>query len=130
VLTENFAVHHDLPCIHGKISIVETPVELLSCDGLVRGIMVRRDVLVCQGLRGVYPFPGIEDEHFLEKVQCYMGVLDFERKIDKIIRLRTIGIIGAKLLAERNSIAFWQALHKAKGLLKNDDTNMSFLFVT
>lgn len=90
VRTKNLAVHHDLPCVHREISIIETPVELLSGDGLVRGVVVWGNILMCQGLRGVYPFSGIENKHFFEQVQCCI-LCENRMKIDKAIRYEPSG---------------------------------------
>lgn len=45
-LTQDLAVHHHLPSINGEIRIVEAPVELFSRSGLIRRVVVRRQVLV------------------------------------------------------------------------------------
>lgn len=60
--------HHDLPCVHGEIGVVETPIELLLGNRLVGGIVIRSKVLVGEGLGGRDALLGIEDKHFLEEV--------------------------------------------------------------
>lgn len=67
--TQDFTVHHDLPCINREICIVETPIELFTRDGLVRWVVVRRYILMCQGIRCTYPFSGIKDKHFLQEIK-------------------------------------------------------------
>lgn len=60
--------HHNLPCVDGEVSVVETPIELLLGSGLVGGVMVRGQVLVGEGLGGCYPLLGVEDEHAFKEV--------------------------------------------------------------
>lgn len=64
--------HHDLPCIHGQVSIVKTPVELLFGDRFIRWIMVRREVVVTQCVGCCYPLLGIKDQHALQQINRYL----------------------------------------------------------
>ena len=61
-------VHHDLPGIHGQISVVERPVELLLGLRFISRVVVGGKVFVCKRVGGRDSFLGIEDEHFLEEV--------------------------------------------------------------
>lgn len=65
-------LHHNLPCVNRQVSVVETPVELLLGDGLIRGIVVRCKVLVAQGLGGCYPRLGVKDQHALQQIHRYL----------------------------------------------------------
>jgi hypothetical protein len=60
--------HHDLPCVDRKIGIVERPVELLLCLGLVGRVVVWGKVWVGKGLLGLDSLPGVEDQHVLEQI--------------------------------------------------------------
>jgi len=82
--TEDFRVHHHLPGVDWQVSVVEAPVELLFRFRLVRRVVIWRDVFMCESFGGSYPFPGIEDEHLVQKVKrCKMS--DFQRKkFDKV----------------------------------------------
>ena len=66
--TENLAVHHDLPGIDGEVGVVEAPVELFRRFGLIRRIMVRRDVFVRERLGRGDTLARVEDKHLLEEV--------------------------------------------------------------
>lgn len=68
---EDLAVHHDLPRIDWQFRVVERPVELLVRDWLVRGVVIRCNVLVRERLGGIDTFTWVEDEHLLEEVECY-----------------------------------------------------------
>lgn len=68
---EDLAVHHDLPGIDRQLRVVERPIELLAGDGLVRGVMIRCDVLVRERLGGIDTFTWVEDEHLLEQIERY-----------------------------------------------------------
>lgn len=69
--TQNFTVHHHLPSINGQIRIVEAPVELFSRSGLVRRVVVRRQVFVCETVRRVDTCSRVKDEHLFEQVEGY-----------------------------------------------------------
>lgn len=79
VLTENLAVHHDLPSVDGQVSVVETPVEDLSRCGLVGWVVVRREVLVRQALGSGDARSRVEHEHLLEQVQSYRPSAAFRK---------------------------------------------------
>jgi hypothetical protein len=66
--TENLAIHHNFPCVHGKVGVIKAPVKLFRSDGFVCYIMVWRNVLVFQRLSGVYPFSGIEYQHPIQQI--------------------------------------------------------------
>ena len=63
-------IHHNLPSIHGKVGIVERPIELLLRDWLVGWVVVWREVLVGEGIGGLDALSRVEDEHALEEVDC------------------------------------------------------------
>ena len=67
--TEDLAVHHDLPGIDGEVCVVEAPIKLLGRLGLVRRVVIRRDVFMRERLCRGDSFPGIKDKHLLEKVK-------------------------------------------------------------
>lgn len=91
-------VHHDFPSVDRQIGIVETPIERFRRDGFIGRIVIRSQVLVSQRLGRIDSFPGIEDEHFFEKV---------ERE-----RIRS-----SELLREGNSLSLRERLHESKSLL-------------
>lgn len=61
-------LHHDLPCIDGQVSIVETPIELLLSYRLICRVMVGREIVVSKSLSGGYALLGVKDKHTLEKI--------------------------------------------------------------
>ena len=67
--TENFAVHHNLPCVDGELRIIKTPIKLLRRLWFVSWVVIRRNVLMCQRVSGRDSLSGIEDQHLLQKVQ-------------------------------------------------------------
>ena len=66
--TQDLAVHHDLPRIYWQVCVVETPIELLLRDRLVRRVVVERHVGVRERLGRVDALLRVEDEHLLEQV--------------------------------------------------------------
>lgn len=97
-LTENVRVHHHLPGVNGEIRIVERPVEHLGSDRLVRGVVVRRKVLVRQSLGRRDTRAGVENEHLLQQV---------ERQ-----RVR-----AGELRRERHLLPLGQALNESESVL-------------
>lgn len=67
-LTENLAVHHDLPCVYREVCIVEAPIKLFRSDRLISWIMIWRDILVRKRCGSIYTFSWIEDQHLLQKI--------------------------------------------------------------
>lgn len=86
-----------LPRVDGQVGVVEAPVERLGRDGLVGRVVVRREVLVREGLRRVDALARVKDEHLLEQVE----------------RLR---VGAAELLREGDALAFGERLDEAQGL--------------
>lgn len=69
MLTENLAVHHDLPCVYWEVGVVETPIELFRGNRLIGWIVIWRDILVRKRRGSIYTFSGIKDQHLLQKIQ-------------------------------------------------------------
>lgn len=61
VVVEDFAVHHDLPSVDGKVCVIERPVEFHFRNGFVGGVMVRGEVFVRETLTGGNSFARVED---------------------------------------------------------------------
>lgn len=61
-------IHHNLPCIDWQICIIERPIELLVCYGLIGGVVVWREIWMCKCLTGIYALLRVEDEHLLEHI--------------------------------------------------------------
>ena len=70
-LTEDFAIHHHFPSIHGEVRIIETPVKLLRSLWFIGGIMIGCDVFMSQGVGRVDTLAWIKNKHLLEEVQSY-----------------------------------------------------------
>ena len=63
-------IHHNLPCVHWEVGVVERPVELLPGYWLVCWVVVWREVLVREGVGRLDTLAWVENEHALEKVDC------------------------------------------------------------
>ena len=70
VVIQDFAVHHDLPCVDWEICIVERPVEFLFCHGLIRWIMVRRKIFMSKPLTSRDSFSRVKDQHLFQEINC------------------------------------------------------------
>ena len=79
--TEDLAVHHYLPGIHGEVRIVKAPVNLLRSLWFVGGIMIGGNIFVSQGFGGVDALAWIKDKHFLEEIEGYRN--DSNRTVQK-----------------------------------------------
>jgi len=64
-------VHHDFPRIHREIRIIKRPVELLLRDWLIRGVVVRGKVFVCEGIGCLDTLSGVEHKHLFEEIDRY-----------------------------------------------------------
>ena len=124
-LTKDFRVHHHLPGIDWQVSIVEAPVELLLRFRLIGSVVIWRDVFVCESFGGRYPFPGIKDEHFVQKVERYNKDVRFRAKNNKRRRERwlTHFISRLELLRERHSLPLRETLDESQSILRSDCSN-------
>ena len=68
VEVQDLGVHHHTPGVDWQISVVEVPVELGLRDGLVSGVVVWREVWVCERLSRGDTLLGVEHEHALKQV--------------------------------------------------------------
>jgi hypothetical protein len=92
----NFRSYRDLPGGNRQESVAESPIERLS-DGLERKIVVLRHVFVLQGFDAVYSGLWVENQHFLQKIDC-------------------IHVCSVKLLREIDVRLSWQPLQKSKAI--------------
>ena len=65
---ERESVHHNLPCIHRQVRIVERPVEFLLRFRFVGWVVVRREVFVRKPITGANSLLRIKDQHALQKI--------------------------------------------------------------
>lgn len=67
-------VHHNLPCVHRQVRVVERPVELLLRHRLVGRVVIRREVFVRESVACSHSCSRVEDEHSLEEVDGCAGI--------------------------------------------------------
>lgn len=61
-------IHHNLPCVHWQIRIVERPVEFLLRFRFVGWIVVGREVFVRKPITGANSLLRVKDQHALQKI--------------------------------------------------------------
>lgn len=61
-------LHHDFPCVHRQVSVIERPVELFPSNRLVGGVVIRCQVLMFQRFSCTNAFLRVEHQHTLEEV--------------------------------------------------------------
>ena len=59
-------VHHDFPCVHRKIGIVERPIKLFFGHRLIGRVVIWCEIRVSESVSGFDTLPGVEDQHTLE----------------------------------------------------------------
>lgn len=68
-LTEDLRVHHDFPGVHWQVGIVEAPVERFVCLGLVRWVVVWREVRMRERFGCADTSARVKHEHLLQQIQ-------------------------------------------------------------
>jgi hypothetical protein len=72
--TKNFRIHHHLPGIDRKISVVETPIKLLCSNRLIGWVVVGRNVLVGETFSRIDSLARVKPEHLFEQIQSALVI--------------------------------------------------------